>query len=83
MCQCCTRSLYGLQEIGLITNWKIGNGEDHIEYAVRRYRRYLENKGFRPTTIAVYAENVCRYLRFAGTDRPSDKALKSFCEKPV
>jgi len=79
----CIRSPYSLQEIYLTTNWKIRSGEDHIEYAVRRYRRYLENKGFRPTTIAVYAENVCRYLRFAGTDRPSDKALKSFCEKPV
>jgi hypothetical protein len=80
MCQCCTRSPHGLQEIELISNWKIRNGEDQIEYALRRYRRYLENKGFRSTTIAAYAENVRRYLHFAGTDRPSDTALTSFRE---
>jgi hypothetical protein len=32
-------------------NWSIRNSEDGIDLAVERYKRYLENKGFRPTTI--------------------------------
>jgi integrase/recombinase XerD len=40
----------------------------------------LENRGFRPTTIRVYSSNLHRYLRFAGTDRPSEKDIKAFRE---
>jgi integrase/recombinase XerD len=61
-------------------NWSIRNGEDEIEQAVERYRRYLENKGFRPTTIGVYSANLRLYLKFAGTDRPSENDLKAFRE---
>ena len=32
--------------------------EDGIEQAVERYKRYLENRGFRPTTIRVYSANL-------------------------
>jgi hypothetical protein len=41
----------------------------------------LENRGFRPTTIRVYSANLRRYLKFAGTDRPSEKDLKAFQER--
>lgn len=61
-------------------NWSIRNGEDEIEQAVERYRRYLENKGFRPTTIGVYSANLRLYLKFAGTERPSENDLKAFRE---
>ena len=59
----------------------IRNSEDGIEQAVERYGRYLENRGFRPTTIRVYSANLRRYLKFAGTDRPSEKDLKAFQER--
>jgi hypothetical protein len=61
-------------------NWSIRNSEDGIELAVERYKRHLENKGFRPTTIGVYSANLRLYLTFAGTDRPLEKDLKAFRE---
>ncbi len=62
-------------------DWRIRNSEDEIDRAMERYRRYLENKGFRPTTIKVYSANLRLYLRFAGTDRPSEVDLKAFRER--
>ncbi len=61
-------------------NWSIRNTEDGIDQAVERYKRYLENKGLRATTIRAYSDNLHIYLRFAGTDRPSENDLKSFRE---
>lgn len=63
------------------TNWSIRKGEDGLDRAVERYIRYLENRGFRPTTIGVYSANLRRYLKFAGSDRPSEKDLKAFRER--
>jgi integrase/recombinase XerD len=56
------------------------NCGDGIDQAVQRYRRYLENKGFRPSTINVYSANLRLYLKFAGTDRPTQNNLKMFRE---
>jgi hypothetical protein len=51
-----------------------------MSQAIQRYRRYMENKGFRSTTIEVYSANLNLYLRFAGTDRPTENDLKAFRE---
>lgn len=61
-------------------NWSIRKTEDGIEQAVERYARYLENKGLRPTTIETYSVNLRLYLRFTGTDRPSENDIKAFRE---
>lgn len=44
---------------------------------LKRYKRYLQDIGFRESTIDSYVGHVGRYLNFAGTDNPStDSAVK-------
>jgi integrase/recombinase XerD len=61
-------------------NWRIRDRNDAIGMAVHRYRRHLENIGLRPSTIKGYAGYLSVYLKFAGTDRPSEKFLHEFRE---
>jgi integrase/recombinase XerD len=61
-------------------NWRIRDKNDAIEMAVHRYRRHLENIGLRPSTFDGYAGYLSVYLKFAGTDRPSEKVLQEFRE---
>ena len=46
--------------------------------ALIQYRRYLEDNGFRKSTINSYIDRAGRYLQFAETDRPSPNALDHF-----
>jgi hypothetical protein len=56
----------------LKTDWSIRNGEDGIDQAVERYKRYLENRGFRPTTIRVHSSNLRRYFKFFSSPKVYD-----------
>ncbi|MDD1741881.1 MAG: hypothetical protein LUQ47_00975, partial [Methanotrichaceae archaeon] len=58
--------------------WAIKDKEDVIEVALNRYKRFLEQQGRRSTTINTYLFHAKKYLRFAGTDRPSDKELQAY-----
>jgi len=46
--------------------------------ALKRYRRYLKERGLRDSTIEEYAGNAGRYLRFAKKSRPSIGDCESF-----
>jgi hypothetical protein len=49
-----------------------------FEMPLRRYRRYLEDQGFRGSTVESYVGNVGRYLKFAKTDRPTTDTATCF-----
>jgi hypothetical protein len=51
-------------------NWKREIGKEDLKPAVRRFRRYLEDKGLRESTIPMYVLHVSKYLEFAETDSP-------------
>lgn len=51
-------------------NWKREIGKEDLKPAVKRYRRYLEDKGLRASTIPMYVLHVSKYLEFAETDSP-------------
>jgi len=63
----------------LSVDWSI-KPEDNtsIDFAPNRYKRYLEDKGFRSSTIEGYVGNLGRYLEFAQTDVPSNDNMKEF-----
>jgi hypothetical protein len=50
-------------------NWK-KIGKEDLKPAMKRYRRYLEDKGLRASTIPMYVLHVSKYLEFCGTDSP-------------
>lgn len=52
-------------------NWKRETGKEDLKPAVKRYRRYLEDKGLRPSSIPMYVLHVGKYLEFSRTDAPS------------
>jgi len=58
-------------------DWNVHATTD-FEPALRSFRRYLEDNGFRESTIEGYVGNVGRYLKFAGTDKPSEKDRITF-----
>ena len=63
----------------LLTDWSIKDcGNLDIDISVRRYKRYLEDKGFRASTIEGYVGNLERYLHAVGTERPSTNDIQRF-----
>ena len=52
-------------------NWKRETGKEDLKPAVKRYRRYLEDKGLRPSSIPMCVLHVGKYLEFSRTDAPS------------
>jgi hypothetical protein len=63
----------------LDVNWSRTRSAN-FDNALKRYGRYLEEQGFRDSTVEEYAGNAGRYLRFVKTDRPSLKDYKKFRE---
>jgi integrase/recombinase XerD len=47
---------------------------------IKKFRLFLEEKGFRESTIENYLGNVKRYLKFSKTDHPSLDEFKKFRE---
>ncbi len=60
-------------------DWSIASKTD-FEPSLKRYRRYLENRGIRQTTVENYSGNVLRYLKFAQTDRPNARHFEGFLD---
>ena len=58
------------------TNWKIMN-EGGFDLNLKRYKRYLEEKGYRESTVEGYLSYIARYLNFVGTDKPSSSITDS------
>ena len=56
-------------------NWKRETGKEDLKPAVKRYRRYLEDKGLRPSSIPMCVLHVGKYLEFSGTDAHSVETL--------
>jgi integrase/recombinase XerD len=72
--------LWGRKTMGkrrIATDWTLRNSID-LNANLRRYQRFLENGGFRQSTIDSYVGNVGRYLEFAGTDRPRTETATKF-----
>lgn len=59
-------------------NWKREVGKEDLKPAVKRYRRYLEDKGLRTSTIPMYVLRVSKYLEFSETDSPSAEDFSRF-----
>jgi hypothetical protein len=55
----------------LDVNWNREIGKEDLKPAVKRYRRYLEDKGLRTSTIPMYVLHVSKYLEFSETDSPN------------
>ena len=58
-------------------DWNLHTTTD-FEAALKRFKRYLEDNGFRNSTIEDYVGNVGRYLKFVATDKSSEKDRISF-----
>ncbi|MCJ7445890.1 MAG: site-specific integrase [Methanotrichaceae archaeon] len=61
----------------LHVDWSIKHLKN-FDSALNRFKRYLENNGLRDSTIVGYIGNVARYLKFAGTDRPTLQNANDF-----
>jgi len=46
-----------------------------LELSISNFKRYLENRGFRESTVEGYVGNISRYLEFCGTHKPSPQQL--------
>jgi len=68
------------ERIGLAaSNYRLEYGiTTDFEPSLKRFRRYLEDRGIRDATITTYLGNVHRYLRFAETVNPSTDDLEQF-----
>lgn len=57
-------------------DWK-RDASGNFSASLKQYERYLRSIGFRDSTIDSYLGHICRYLKFAGTDRPPiDSAIQ-------
>jgi integrase/recombinase XerD len=61
-------------------DWTIKDRKLNQQEISPRFRRYLENLGFRESTINDYVQRVDRYLRFAKTNRPTEKHALAYRE---
>lgn len=52
----------------------------NFELSINNFKRYLENNGFRESTVEGYIGNIRRYLEFCKTDRPSSQDILRFQE---
>jgi hypothetical protein len=52
-------------------NWKREIGKEDLKPAVQRYKRYLEDKGLRASTVPMYVLRASKYLEFSETDSPN------------
>lgn len=59
-------------------NWTREISKEDLKPAVKRYRRYLEDKGLRTSTIPMYVLHVTKYLEFSETDSPSQDDFARF-----
>ena len=58
-------------------DWGCADGIKDINPALKRFKNYLRDKGFRDSTIGPYVGCIRRYIEFAKTDHPStDDATK-------
>jgi integrase/recombinase XerD len=51
-------------------NWKREREVGDLKPALKRYRRFLEDQGLRPSTIPMYLSHVGKYLEFSKTESP-------------
>jgi integrase/recombinase XerD len=50
----------------------------NFDLSTKSFKRYLENNGFRESTVEGYIGNAHRYLKFCGTERPSANDILRF-----
>ncbi len=54
--------------------------ESGYDLNLKRYKRFLQEKGYRESTVESYSSNIARYLEFVGTDKPTLKNFDEFKE---
>ncbi len=59
-------------------NWSIKDSQDSYDIALKRFSRFLENKGCRPATIESYSRCIRCCLKFCQTAEPSREKLEEF-----
>lgn len=64
----------------LDVDWNDTKKEEDYSPALRRFRNYLKDNGFRKSTIGAYAGCAGRYLQFAKTESPSSEDSLKFRE---
>lgn len=62
----------------LDVNWKREIRKEDLKPAVKRYQRYLVDKGLRESSIPMYVLHVGKYLEFSGTDSPNADDFAKF-----
>jgi hypothetical protein len=62
----------------LDVDWNREIGKEDLKPAVKRYRRYLEDKGLRASTIPMYVLHVSKYLEFVKQIHPVQMILPDF-----
>lgn len=58
-------------------DWNLSRSSNY-DLGLRRFKRFLEDQGHSEATINGYLGNVKRYLKFSGTDRPSERDWQRF-----
>jgi hypothetical protein len=68
-------------KINAKVDWtKKTNPKDDFQRVLAKFRFYLQEKGFRESTIVGYEGNVKRYLKFVQTEDPSEQDFIRFRE---
>ncbi|MGA9098422.1 MAG: tyrosine-type recombinase/integrase [Methanotrichaceae archaeon] len=62
-------------------DWSIKARIEDFKPTLIRFRKYLQDKGFRNSTIDSYVGHVVRFLEFAQTERPSVTTANAFREQ--
>lgn len=58
----------------LSVSWDLPNHDVEL----RRFNRYLRDKGVRPTTLSDYIQRAGKYLEFCGSDQPSPEKAQEY-----
>lgn len=64
----------------LNVDWHKDIGVEDLKPALRRFKKHLEDKGLRASTIEMYVFRVGKYLEFAKTDIPSVDDFAKFSD---
>ena len=69
-----------MKRIAMAQDWSKKTGQVALQSALRRYRRYLEDRMLAASTIESYLNRVKLFLEWSGTDEPITSQFDGYRE---